>query len=231
MNASAQVTGSRPGGVASAPQLFCPPRGTLSGRVPGGQDGHLQPRVQQQQRPLSCRRLGSPGSDGVSVGPARALGSGADPSLGSLRGWAVGSCFPKATLRLRRGSDARWTGGDRWPSPPPPPRFKDGGAGGGAGVGGPEGPEPSWSLPVPPGSGHPQGQDYEPHVNSHTPSRTHTRPHTHTHAPAFYSFPVFMRKTEYSAINRFFRKHTYLRLKHLGVAFFLFIVSWKVACL
>lgn len=119
MNASAQVTGSRPGGVASTPQLFCPPRGTLSGRVPGGPDGHLQPRVQQQQRPLSCRRLGSPGSDGVSVGPARALGSGADPSLGSLRGWAVGSCFPKATLRLRRGSDARWTGGDRWPSPPP----------------------------------------------------------------------------------------------------------------
>lgn len=119
MNASAQVTGSHPRGVASAPQLFCPPRGTLSGRVPGGPDGHLQPRVQQQQRPLSCRRLGSPGSDGVSAGPARALGSGADPSLGSLRGWAVGSCFPKATLRLRRGSDARWTGGDRWPSPPP----------------------------------------------------------------------------------------------------------------
>lgn len=115
MNASAQVTGSRPGGVASAPQLFCPPRGTLSGRVPGGQDGHLQPRVQQQQRPLCCRRLGSPlgspGSDGVSAGRTRALGS--------LRGWAVGSCFPKATLRLRRGSDARWTGGDRWPSPPP----------------------------------------------------------------------------------------------------------------
>lgn len=151
MNASAQVTGSRPGGVASAPQLFCPPRGALSGRVPGGQDGHLQPRVQQQQRPLSCRRLGSrlgsPGSDGVSVGPARALGS--------LRGWAVGSCFPKATLRLRRGSDARWTGGDRWPSPPPALKMAVQEAGRGWGA------RKDLSLPVPPGSGHPQGQDYE----------------------------------------------------------------------
>lgn len=139
--------------------------------------------------------------------------------------------FPQSNVKVKKGVGRALDG---WRQVAfPAPRFKDGGAGGGAGVGGPEG-----------GRGHPQGQDYEPHVNSHTPSRTRMHSHSHTHSrthtpshsharlvPAFYSFPVFTRKTEYSAINRFFRKHTYLRLKHLGVAFFLFIVSWKVACL